>query len=87
MLAASELVCSRCGNLRSECSNPNTPYHPQESVCWASAAQEWGIRRLQDQHKGFDYEARDSRGELVMSPLEGVTVWVSDIDFESLAED
>lgn len=86
MLAAASLVCSQCGNLRSICSDPSQPFHPQESVCWSTAAQQWGIRRLRDQHKNFDHETRDSRGELVMSPLEGVTVWVSDIDFEELAE-
>lgn len=84
MLAASELVCS-CGNLRSVCSDPTVDWHPQESVCYAAGTQAWGIRRLQAQHKGFDEAATDERGEPLMSPLDGVSVWVSDIDIESLS--
>lgn len=84
MFAAYSLICS-CGNLRSVCSDPDVDWHPQESVCWASATRQWGVRRLQEQHKGFDYEARDDRGEPLMSPLDGVSVWVSDVDLEALA--
>lgn len=84
MLAADELVCS-CGNLRSVCSDPDRDWHPQESVCWVAATRAWGVRRLQAQHKDFDLTATDERGELLMSPLDGVSVWVSDVDFEALA--
>lgn len=84
MTAAHSLICS-CGNLRSVCSNPDVDWHPQESVCWATATRQWGVRRLQDQHKDFDYEARDERGEPLMSPLDGVSVWVSDVDIEALS--
>ncbi|CAA9242664.1 MAG: hypothetical protein AVDCRST_MAG83-1726 [uncultured Arthrobacter sp.] len=53
-------------------------------MCWATATREWGIRRLQAKHKDFDFEKRDGNGELVMSPLDGVAVWVSDVDLEAL---
>lgn len=85
MMAAASLICKACGNLRSVCSNPDINWHPQESVCWATATQQWGVRRLQAQHKDFKADATDSRGELVMSPLDGVSVWVSDVDLEALA--
>jgi len=85
MVAAHVLVCSQCGNLRSVCSDPAMDWHPQESVCWPTATRQWGVRRLQDEHKDFDLKARDERGELRMSPLDGVSVWVSDVDLEALS--
>lgn len=84
MLAADALVCPRCGNLTSVCSDPDVDWHPQETVCWASATRDWGLRRLQAQHKDFDYDATDERGELLMSPLDGMAVWVSDVDLDAL---
>lgn len=85
MMAAADLVCS-CGNLRSVCSDPARDWHPQESTCWVAATREWGVRRVQDRHKNFDYQLRVD-GELMMGPLDGVSVWVSDIDFEALSVD
>lgn len=86
MLAAAEMVCSQCGNLRSVCSDPAVDWHPQESVCWASATQQWGIRRLRIKHKDFDPDALDDRGEPLMDPRDGVSVWVSDIDIEAMSQ-
>lgn len=86
MQAAAALVCS-CGNLRSVCSDPALDWHPQESVCWVAATREWGIRRVRAKHKDFKEDATDDRGELRMSPLDGVSIWVSDIDLESLSAD
>lgn len=85
-MAESALVCQRCGNLRSVCSDPARDWHPQESVCYSTATVEWGTRRLRAEHKDFNTESRDERGELLMSPLEGVSVWASDIDFEAMRE-
>lgn len=85
LLARHALICQRCGNLRSECSDPARDWHPQESVCWASATTAWGLRRLQNKHKGFKYDELDSRGEPLMSPLDGVSVWVSEYDLEALS--
>lgn len=81
------LTCPRCGNLRSECSDETRDWHPQESICWAAATREWGERRLREEHKDFDPKARDHRGELLMSPLDGVHVWVADVDFAGMRED
>lgn len=86
MVAAHLLICAKCGNLRSVCSDPSVDWHPQESVCWPTATRQWGERRLHEEHKDFDPKARDSNGELGMSPLDGVSVWVSDIDYEALSE-
>ena len=64
-------MCSSCGNLRSECSDPAIDWHPHEAVCWATASRDWGIRRLQEKHKN----AKPSTDAL--HPLDGVLVWVS----------
>lgn len=85
MLAASDLICARCGNLRSLCSDPAIDWHPQESVCWVTATQEWGWRRLHNKHKDFKTDTLDDRGEPPMSPLDGLSVWVTDVDLEALA--
>jgi hypothetical protein len=85
MLAAASLICGRCGNLRSVCSDASIDWHPQESVCYPTGTREWGVRRVQAKHKNFKPDATDERGELLMSPLDGLTVWVSDIDIESMA--
>lgn len=84
MLAADALICPRCGNLSSLCSDPNVDWHPQETVCWATATREWGIRRLQAKHKDFKPDATDARGEPLMSPLDGVALWVTDVDLDAL---
>ncbi len=66
-------MCARCGNLRSECSDPAIDWHPRTSVCWASASSEWAKRRLQAKHA----EAKVSDDAL--HPLDGRWVWVSSV--------
>jgi hypothetical protein len=70
-MAHDELVCPRCGNLRSECSDPTIDWHPHESVCWASATRDWGMRVLRDKHE------TKKPGAAALHPLDGVTVFVS----------
>lgn len=65
------LVCPSCGNLRSECSDPQRDWHPRDSVCYAAASREWGLRRLQSKYKDRKV------GDHALHPLDGVSVWVS----------
>lgn len=74
MLAESELVCPNCGNLRSVCSDPDIPWYPQRSECYASAAKDLTWRRLR---KRYQQEPDVSR----LHPLDGVNVWMSEHDF------
>lgn len=34
------LICPKCGNERSVCSDPTRPWYPQRSICYASAVSE-----------------------------------------------
>lgn len=72
-MAHDEMVCPSCGNLRSECSDPDVDWHPHTSVCWASATQAWGVRRLQDKHKDVD------PSPFALHPLDGVSVGVATV--------
>jgi hypothetical protein len=69
MLAHHEHVCPDCGNLRADCSDPDRPWFPQRSVCWATAAREVVARRLVAKHKQEPGEEPH--------PLDGVKVYVS----------
>jgi hypothetical protein len=51
MTAYTTEVCPNCGNLRSVCSNPETPWYPQQSTCYASAARDRVWRAIHDKHK------------------------------------
>ena len=74
ILAYERLVCSKCGNLRSVCSDPERDWHPQTSVCWPTATVEWGVRRLNDKHGQPDSDSTE------LHPLDGVSVWASPED-------
>lgn len=71
LLAYEALVCSRCGNLKSVCSDPDVDWHPDTTVCWASASVEWGWRRL---HKKHPPEEKHTDG---LHELDGVRVYAS----------
>lgn len=73
LLAEDALVCSQCGNLRAECSDPAVDWHPRTSVCWASASTAWGLRKLAEKHKN------KHPGTDALHPTDGVSVWVSSI--------
>lgn len=70
-MAHDALVCRKCGNLRSVCSDPAVDWHPHSDTCYATATAEWGIRRLQAKH---EKEQRDGAG---LHPLDGVSVFTS----------
>lgn len=65
------LVCSRCGNLRSECGDPTIDWHPNESTCYASASREWGWRKLREKYKD------DPPGTQGLHDLDGVAVYTT----------
>lgn len=67
------MVCSQCGNLRSECSDPSIDWHPRTGVCWASATRMWA-KDLLDKH-----HSKDEIPEGALHPLLGKWVWVSQI--------
>lgn len=64
-------MCPSCGRLRSICSDPSIDWHPRMSVCYPSAAIEWGQRRLEK--KWGSEKAPDGA-----TPLDGVGIWVTD---------
>lgn len=64
-------VCPECGNLRSVCSDPTIDWHPRTSVCYPSAAIEWGQRRLRE--RWGDKKAEDGA-----TPLDGVGIYATD---------
>jgi seryl-tRNA synthetase len=70
LLARDALVCGKCGNLRSVCSDPEVDWHPHIDTCYASATTEWGARRLQDRYKA---DAEDG----ALHPLDGVVIYPS----------
>ena len=70
-MAHDMLVCSRCGNLRSECSDSTIDWHPNESTCWATASRDWGWRRLHEKY------ADDPPGTAALHDLDGVAVYVT----------
>lgn len=70
-MAHDALVCPRCGNLRSECSDPTRDWHPHADTCWATATREWGARRLAEKHKD------DEPNGDTLHPLDGVSVYAA----------
>lgn len=69
-----QAVCPNCGNLRSVCSDPDTDFYPQRTICWATAAQQVVLRRW---HKKHEKAQPDEAGYL---PTDGTTIWVSPDD-------
>lgn len=77
MLAGQALICPRCGNLKSVCSNPDIDWHPQEDYCYAVAAVQWRWRKL---HEEYPAELKIDGAHA----LDGINVWASDLDLETL---
>lgn len=73
MLAESVLVCPSCGNLKSFCSEPGLALYPQREECFVTATRELAIRRARAKNK-------HEPGTLALHPLDGLSVWVSDVD-------
>jgi hypothetical protein len=73
LLAYDEMVCARCGNLRSECSDPSVDWHPRLSDCYATAAIDWAWRKLAERYPA---DAKEPDGS---HPRDGLSVWVSQV--------
>lgn len=67
------MVCPHCGNLRSVCSDPDVPWYPQRSVCYATAARELTGRRVRERYKS-------KPGTEVLHPTDGVSIWMAQDD-------
>lgn len=64
-------VCRSCGNLLSECSDPERDWHPDVATCYATAARQWGQRTWQEMH------AKTEVGPDQLHPLDGTAVFAS----------
>lgn len=69
-----DAVCPQCGNLRSVCSDPSTPWYPQRTICWATATRENISRRWHAKHEGAQPDP------LGFKPTDGTTLWVATAD-------
>lgn len=67
-------VCPDCGNLRAICSDPETDWYPQRTVCWATATRENVDRRWRKKHEKRE---PDAAGFL---PTDGTRIWASALD-------
>jgi hypothetical protein len=71
MIAYVREVCPSCGNLRSVCSDPDIPWHPQRTMCLATAAREVALRRV---YRKYKHPAPD---DPEVHETDGMQVWVS----------
>ncbi len=71
--AYDELVCDRCGNLRSVCHNPDIEWFPQRDMCYPTADLEVARRRLAAKHEKNKPGSKPH-------PLDGMRVWMSQHD-------
>lgn len=67
-------LCPDCGNLRTVCSNPESPQFPQRSICYASAARTRIWRLIQDKHGSPDPKSKADHF------TDGLSVWTSPYD-------
>lgn len=81
------LICSNCGNLRKDCSDPTKPWYPQRHTCYARRAQAVADRMYGEKHDEAPYhngsDAGWSKKSTRKSPFhfrDGVQVWVSEHD-------
>jgi hypothetical protein len=70
-------LCRSCGNLKSVCSDPTTPWYPQRTVCWSKATTENISRRWTKKHEKAKPDA------LGFLPTDGTSLWVSTHDLTS----
>lgn len=64
-------MCPSCGNLRSECSDPDRLWYPQRDVCYATAAELQVKRRLAKKHKPVAHDDPEPHA------MDGVHIWAS----------
>jgi len=62
-------VCPSCGNLRSECSDPNIDWHPRSTVCWNTATQGWAWGQIHERYKNHPKD--------VLNPVPGAMLWLA----------
>lgn len=74
LLARDVMLCSQCGNLREECSNPDIDWHTHKSVCFASASLEWGREQFLEKHKGA------KTPDNALGPLHGVALFAAPME-------
>lgn len=81
------LICSLCGNVREDCSDPDRPWYPQRHVCYASRAQAVADRQYGEKHNKQPFhnghEARWTDKYTPQAPFhfrDGTRVWVSQYD-------
>ena len=81
------LICSQCGNVREDCSDPTKPWHEQRDICYARRAQAWADRMYGEKHKDRPFHDGNDRGwsdkATARAPFhfrDGVRVWVSPYD-------
>ena len=71
-----DALCPNCGQLRSVCGDPEAPWYPQRTHCYATAARQSVMRRMGDYYRKV--EPSESNGW--MHPGDGVAYWVSTSD-------
>lgn len=69
-------MCSRCGNLRATCSDPDVDWHAHTSTCWPTATVDWTLRRMRDR------DSLSKVGSHALRETDGVTVFASQFESE-----
>lgn len=74
-LLAADLICPKCGNLRSICSNPDLTAYPTPSTCHVSAVREQAERMWQAVREGKSPESVMAAG--LPQATDGTHIWAS----------
>lgn len=84
---ADALICSKCGNPRALCSDPNAVWYPQRTVCYAAMSGDAADRQYDDKHSkrpfhdgNFSRWSDNATGRSPFHYRAGVTVWSSQYD-------
>lgn len=80
-------VCPTHGGAREDCADPERPWFPQRTVCYAAmerAAAEWKyaeLHKVEPYHDGsFRRWSRERTDSHPYGAHDGVTIWVADVD-------
>lgn len=80
-------TCSRCGNLREECADPEQPWYPQLTLDHAEAAVAVANWMYDEKHKGAQYHdgtftswVQERSSTHPFHARDGVHIWVSKYD-------
>lgn len=74
MMAYVRDICPSCGNLRSECSDPERQWFPQRTMCYASASLEVVRRRVTKKY------GHPTHNDSEVHDTDGMQVWVAQDD-------